>query len=225
MEMKIVVCGDSWMTPDIQWPGAHFSEILADTYNYQVTNLARGGISNTGICFQLELATKLQPDIIISNVTDSNRMAFSTGNYIPGNGLKNIRYSDGRSATCGSKYVGDANAPIIDDVMATIMSDSDWMTFPGNTKYHILSEQKEALRQYITYIHDEKLQETLDTWALKYWWNTAEQRGIKVLHWYEVWNRISITDAVASADAVFHTHFQAQYTIAEIYATLIDNIT
>jgi hypothetical protein len=46
---NIIVCGDSWATPDRNCPGKHFSEILNNEYGYNVTALSRGGMRTLGI--------------------------------------------------------------------------------------------------------------------------------------------------------------------------------
>ena len=46
--MKLVVCGDSFMSADVHRPETHFSELL-ENHGHSVINLARGGMSNTGI--------------------------------------------------------------------------------------------------------------------------------------------------------------------------------
>lgn len=219
--MKIIVCGDSFLTPDIRCPGGHFSEILANKYNHEVINLARGGMSNTGICFQFEQAVKLHPDIIIFGQTDSSRMAIPTGKFVRENGLKNFRYTDKVSATCGSEYVGGSDAPIVDDVMISLLHDFCWTTLSETNKYNLTSEQKEAVKQYITYLHDEELKDVIDNWAIDYWRLTVQSRGIRLLRYDDYLHKAEAT--TDDSPYVFHTTLQDQINIAELIAADLQN--
>lgn len=220
--MKICVCGDSFLTPDIRYPGAHFSEILANKYNHEVINLARGGMSNTGICFQLEQAVNLRPDIIIFNTTDSSRMTIPTGKFVRGNGLKNFRYTDKVSATCGSEYVGGSDAPIVDDVMVSLANDSCWTTLSNTNKYNLTSGQQDAVRQYITYLHDADLKQVTDTWAIDYWRLFARHNGIGLL-WYYEYQLKAGTTIPADSPYVFHNTLQDQINISALIADDLQN--
>ena len=72
MEVKrIVVCGDSFCSSAKERPGTHFSELLP---GYEVINLARGGITNTAICFQIQTAIELSAALVVFANTDSNRL-------------------------------------------------------------------------------------------------------------------------------------------------------
>ncbi len=77
----VVVCGDSWMSPtyniytDIRVPNQrHFSEILADKLNWDVICLGNVGFSNFGIVDQIKTAVSINPDLVIFNSTDHNRI-------------------------------------------------------------------------------------------------------------------------------------------------------
>ena len=92
--MRIIVCGDSFMTQDSRElaKGKHFSELLSP---HEVINLSRGGMSNIGICFQLEQAARLTPDVVVVGTTDSGRIEIPSGHgtFNVQQGLKNIVYT------------------------------------------------------------------------------------------------------------------------------------
>ena len=81
---KMFVCGDSFMTPAWEAPDLHFSEILSKKINYDLKTYARGGMSNGGICIQIESAIKKQADLIILNTTMADRLEIP---IIPGEGI------------------------------------------------------------------------------------------------------------------------------------------
>jgi len=220
--MKICVCGDSFLTPDVRYPGKHFSEILASKYNHEVINLARGGISNFGICLQFEQAIKLRPDIIIYSQTDASRMAIPTGKFIRENGLKNVRYTDKVSATCNNGYAGGSEAPIVDDVMVSLLNDSCWTTLSNTNKYNISNEQKEAIKQYTTYLHDAELKKATDEWALGYWRLFARHNGIGILTYWNYMAKAKVNTNFTSP-YLFHTTFEEQINTAELIAVDLQN--
>lgn len=213
--MKIIVCGDSFLTPDIRYPGTHFSEILANKYNHEVINLARAGISNFGICLQFEQAIKLQPDIIIYIQSNPGRMAIPVGKFVREHGLKNVKYTDKVSATCGSEYVGGSDALIVDDAMVSLLNDSCWTTLSNSNKYNLTDEQREAIKQYITFLYDADLQQVTDEWATNYWLLYAEQNGVSLLSYREYMQKAEVDRALNSI-YVFHTTLREQIDIAEL---------
>lgn len=223
--MNIAICGDSWLTPDVRVPGAHFTEILSKTHN--VTNYARGGMSNVGICFQIQSALRTCPDVLIMNTTDSNRITFPIDDFNEENGIGNIRYDDSVSATCDTPHVGSRTAPIIDDVLLTIAEDADWTILNKKQKYSLPSEIKLAVRQYATYLHNEKFKTITDSWITHYWTILAEQQQVKVINFWDIVqaycskHNIIIHSEELKDKWVFHTKLNVQIELAELVASAI----
>lgn len=72
--MKILVCGDSFAITDPAFPGLHWSDkILDHSADYEVCNLAAGGVSNAMITMQLLQGLKLNPDFVIFSFTNEGR--------------------------------------------------------------------------------------------------------------------------------------------------------
>lgn len=71
---KLIVCGDSFMSPVITFSGTHFSEIFAKELDFDLTCFSRSGMSNGGIAIQLITAIDLKPDLIIFNTTGIDRI-------------------------------------------------------------------------------------------------------------------------------------------------------
>ena len=226
---KIIACGDSFLTPDRRYPGGHFTELLAEKYGYEVINLARGGISNIGIGFQMELAISLNPNIIILAPTGSDRMQVPVGKFNPSLGLKNIRYTDFYSATCGSVYVGTEDSAIVDDVVYTIANDCDWTVDDRGQKYKLSPEKKEAVKYYITHLRDEELQKVTDRWIIDYWTMQARTVGIRIIFLSEIMDRFYIQyntswdDIGVNIDTIFHANLDSQKLIVEVADKIIKN--
>lgn len=73
---KLIVCGDSYMSPRRNHKDKHFSEIFANTLGYELISYARGGMSNGGIALQILHAIKQSPDMIFFDITYSDRIEF-----------------------------------------------------------------------------------------------------------------------------------------------------
>jgi len=85
---KLIVCGDSYMSPRIKSRNKHFSEIFAKNNNFTLTSYARGGMSNGGIILQLIKAIEEKPDFILLNTTYANRIEF------PVEQIDNVSWND-----------------------------------------------------------------------------------------------------------------------------------
>ena len=73
---KLMVCGDSFMSPRVDYPDKHFSEIIAHTLGFELIALSRSGISNGGIALQILEAIKYQPQLLLLNLTFYDRIEF-----------------------------------------------------------------------------------------------------------------------------------------------------
>lgn len=74
---RVIICGDSFMSPCAFNKDTHFSEIFAKSLDWQLISYARPGMSNGGICLQLETAIKSNPDFILFSTTWADRIEFS----------------------------------------------------------------------------------------------------------------------------------------------------
>lgn len=73
---RLIVCGDSYMSPTSSHPNTHFSEIVAERLGYELIAYSRGGMSNGGIAIQLDTAIRERPDLILLGTTNSDRIEF-----------------------------------------------------------------------------------------------------------------------------------------------------
>lgn len=70
---KLIVCGDSFMSPVVSYPGTHFSQIFARELGFDLDVYARAGMSNAGIMIQLNSAIIQEPDLIFFSTTSFDR--------------------------------------------------------------------------------------------------------------------------------------------------------
>lgn len=73
---ELIVCGDSYMSPRVDYPGKHFSEIVSTNLGLELVAYSRSGISNGGIALQILEAINQKPKLILLNLTFYDRIEF-----------------------------------------------------------------------------------------------------------------------------------------------------
>ena len=228
MEIKnIVVCGDSFCSAEFFRPNSHFSELLAIDHGYRVKNLARGGISNTGICYQIKTAIELKADLILFNTTDSNRLDIPIKPFDSTVGLKNFIYPYESDVSSTSPHVGDVTANIYSDNVFSILKSR-----PDLPEHIIeqLSKKKEAIKYYLTELQDSALKSETETWMFGYWESVMKSAGIEFLQLNKspVWTHINLyvlENPDKLTQCVYHTDELTQQLVANSLKEYIDNLT
>lgn len=175
---KLIVCGDSNAAASVHTPGKHFSELLAGRMGYDLISLARGGMSNAGICLQIEYAINkiARPDFIYVSFTDSSRTeipytptdsAFFNDQtdlwdklrrgYDITRGLENVVYDHENYLSCQNTFLNKNPTMRSDNVGS--------MTWSGF--YKVPKQQKIAMQYYITELFDMNWKQQLDIWCVK----------------------------------------------------------
>lgn len=169
---KIVICGDSFFSADLKFPGTHFSELL-DCAEY--INLARTGCSNTCIRLQVSRAIELSPDLIIVGATDHNRLEIPLEKYISKNGLDNIEYAISHNGSNFSRKIVNQNPhwPI------TMYSEH----ISALSKSGYLPESKElAFKYFITELWDENWEQEQNKFIIESSLYTLQFSGIRFVY-------------------------------------------
>lgn len=157
--MRVVVCGDSFMSIDPKAPGKHFSELLT----CDVTNLAYPGVGNIDICYQIKEAIKLQPNYVLIGTTDPGRieLPYIGEHKSPEITLANFRPNIGNhtfKSTTIPSFIGEEP-----DLHGSV---------------DISSEQRKAVKMYLAYIYNYYLKNDTDSWAIGYWASQLEKHNI-----------------------------------------------
>lgn len=176
--MKLIVCGDSFMSADTGKPGSHFSEMLTN-HGYTVTNLARGGISNTGIGFQIQTAIQLRPHAVIFSSAGPDRIDIVVKNrkFDPAAGLKNFIYPYRSDQSTGSEHVGDLTASILSDVIPAFLHPR-----LDTPKELVDPDRSESVKQYLAWGHDNDFKTIVDDWIIGYWRYQLIEHAIPFIH-------------------------------------------
>lgn len=214
--MKIVVCGDSFCAASsipIKDIGerAHFSQILEDTYGHTVVNLAHGGMSNVGICFQIREAIKIKPDVIVYNQTWSARveLIMNNQNFNLEKGLKNFIYFNPHYTSSGTEYVGNLKHGT---VLSTV-----WQGLKDHPLVSVTDEQILAVDLYLKHLYHDGLNTEIDTWMIEHWRDQILKNNIIGLRFNDSNIGQIAYDFSGSnkIDSPFHTDRKTQEIIAE----------
>ena len=180
------------MSPDSRAPGMHLSEILG------ATSLARPGVSNIDICFQIKSAIAHGADYVIVGTTDSGRIEIPIQDYEGSITLDHLR-------------PGAVQAYISDTIPTFIGEESDLVN-----KYALTQEQRTAVKQYFLHIYNASLKHETDMWAIEYWLEQLRTADIP----YELLNKEFCIYEYARTQPespwTFHTDALTQQKAAEL---------
>lgn len=183
---KLAICGDSWFTSDLAYPGKSFGEVLSDTYGYNFLSLARGGCSNFAINLQVKKAIELNSDIVIVGPTTPDRIELpiissnlSTWEYLKktftwqswfGNqpscyditkGLSNIKYFSKLDLSGRHDFLKEPN------IISESMNNLAFQYVHSNEYREIITkEQIESLKLYMLNLYDVEIKRQYDIWAI-----------------------------------------------------------
>jgi hypothetical protein len=217
---KIVVCGDSFCSAGIH-SETHFSQLLSNKYGYDVINIARGGISNTAICYQIKQAINMNPDLIIFRVTGSSRLDIPIKKFNKHIGLRNFLYPWSYEHSHTSPHTGGVTGTVLSDTIEGFFVESRQQSLPENLKISI--SVKEAIKQYITYMYDDDLQTERDKWMIGYWLSQLEKKNIPYIEICEngIGKEIYIY-IKNNPDKIMQTVYHTDRVTQEIVADSID---
>jgi hypothetical protein len=189
MKYDIIVCGDSRSSA----PAAgnprngerdHFSQILQDQYGYKVLNLARGGMTNLGICFQIREAIKIGCQYVLYHKTWSSRVNLMVNsNFTIEYGLKNFIYPYSMDESTYCEYVGHNSEFVSDQGVGTPDNQAGvfstvWQHLDKNTTVKISKDQINAINGYLKHLFHEGLQDEVDSWMFQHWHQQLVNAGV-----------------------------------------------
>jgi len=112
---KLLVVGDSFMHPDQDFPGQHWSEMLPE---YEIIMRSISGSSNGMIAYQFVQGLKLNPDAVVMGFTMPDRIEFRIPPGRPHYNSNRIWYSSGNSELDADQRLAvDIFRATTDDVM------------------------------------------------------------------------------------------------------------
>ena len=178
---KIIVCGDSFMAPVVSHPGTHFTEIISSKLGWELEIYARGGMSNPGICLQVESAIKARPDFICLNTTFGDRIEIQTDDdsYNYNFTVDNIIYKHPQSTSSLNPQFNQSPRLMIDTIFYFLDHTSNLGKYDGLVKD--LNLKRDIVKQWFTHIHKNDWKVKTDRWCLYAVLHQLELSGIPYL--------------------------------------------
>jgi hypothetical protein len=240
---KVIVCGDSWMTPSIDYPNTHFSERLANRLNWKLEIYARGGMSNNGICLQIESAIKENPDFILLDTAPNDRIELPIGKHCV-DGQKNfdvrdIVYNHPQSTSSLNPNFNKSPRLIIDTIYSFL--DHSYNFAKYKTLVPDLDLKRAIIKQWFNSIYNDEWKLKTDKWCLyaalhqlhnskiPYLIVIDPIQAVDICPWIDektylhqkIFNDISrfncdLVKAVGQVDPGYHTLPEAQHKIADL---------
>jgi len=175
----IAVCGDSWWSADLNYPGQSFAEILCNRNDWNLLSLARFGCSNFAICLQVDKAIELDADLVVIGTTTPDRIEIPIINNNTSGIWQRLRETFGWcnwfttqprvfKKTQGISNVLHANSlssthPWVKD--PTIISESlNNLAFWKNSV--MTTEQVDSLKSYMLNLYDTGTKQQYDSWII-----------------------------------------------------------
>jgi hypothetical protein len=154
----LYVCGDSFLTPSANYPETHFTEIISKRIGYELKVLAHGGMSNNGICLQIESAIKNNASFVIVSPTYYDRMEIPIKHKSTYYDASDLFYS------CGTycNYDNSSDKALISDSIISLVT----AEMPLFKSIKNIDEKLQAVREYFNDLYDPVWKEQQDNWSL-----------------------------------------------------------
>lgn len=182
----LAICGDSWFTSDLAFPGKSFGEVLTNKYGYNLLSLARGGCSNFAINLQVKKALELNADIVIVGATTPDRIEIpiissnlsqweelkksfnwkswfnmQPKSYNIKRGLSNIKYFSKLDLSAQHDFF--ENPTIISESLNNLAFQ---VVHGKEYRQSITKAQIESLKLYMLHLYDVEIKRQYDIWAI-----------------------------------------------------------
>jgi hypothetical protein len=155
----IYVCGDSFLTPSALYPNTHFTEIISEKLGYDLKVLAHGGMSNNGICLQIEAAIANNAAFIIASPTYYDRIEIPIID-------KSAKYDAGDLFYYGSTYSNydsTIDHALFSESIISLLSADNKERFK---KIPNMIEKVNTLKDYLVNLYNINWKQQQDIWAL-----------------------------------------------------------
>lgn len=160
---KILVCGDSFLSCDLNYPGTHFSELLADYYDCELISLARQGISTNSIRLQCNECLKYNPDLVLIGGTDETRFELPMKSLYPNNNFKEYNKQNGLG-NIEYRHYPNLSKTFVDNSACSLWSDHFSKFFDENA---FPNDVLQAWKYYLGLLHDPNWKKQIDEWVVE----------------------------------------------------------
>jgi len=167
---KMFVCGDSFMSPVVSHPNTHHSELLSQKIQYELVAYSRGGISNLGICLQVEAAIAEKADFILLNITSTDRIEIPLNlenDTYPYN-IQDVVYIEHNSLSVNSGTMNKNSPKLISDTMHCLLDTQYHYATQYNPYFTDYKEFKNFIKSYFMIMHNHNWKKQVDYMCLYY---------------------------------------------------------
>jgi hypothetical protein len=230
MKYDIIVCGDSYSAAlhngnPRDGVRDHYSQLLQDVYGYKVLCLARGAMSNAGICFQMREAIQIGCRFLLYHNTWSFRvnLVLNDGFYLD-HGLKNFVYPFAIDESSYCEWAGhnashtSSKGMWLPDNAAPILSTVTQGLDHKDGALNLTENQLLAVKFYIAHFHNEGFQQEIDSWGFSHWHAAAEKAGIIPINMKSSVGQPMfdyVSKGTIDDDNPYHTDRATQHTVAQ----------
>jgi hypothetical protein len=171
---KLIICGDSYMSPAIDYPNTHFSEIIADELGYELIAYSRAGMSNGGVAVQIDTAKQQKPDLILLGTTYSDRIEFPINEPKPTDKFTTDDISYHHSTTSSS-----SNTSLAPQMISTNLVEMISNKFSNTLELCEQPRKKEkAIKDWFRYLYHPDWKSQVDKWMMYGVIHQLDQSGI-----------------------------------------------
>jgi hypothetical protein len=159
---KLIICGDSFMSPAIEYPNTHFSEIIADKLGYELISYSRAGMSNGGVAIQIDTAIQRKPDLILVGTTYSDRIEFPINDPKPTDKftIDDISY---HHTTTSLSHNTSLVPQLISTNIVEVISNQFFNTFELCEQPH---KKEKAIKDWFRYLYHPDWKNQVDQWMM-----------------------------------------------------------
>jgi len=157
------------MSPRLAHPKKHFAEIFADHFDCTLTSYARSGFSNGAIAIQIESAISNNPDLILLNLTNSDRIEFLSGKYDKNNTTVTMEHLGdchiNPKELSDNFYQYDENKTLVSENLYSLLHHTptcDSYLDNIRKRYDQWDDKILAIKSYFTYLHHAKWKNQVD---------------------------------------------------------------
>lgn len=153
------------MSPSVYAPNTHFSEIISKKIDYELVIYSRGGMSNLGICLQIESAISENADFIFVNLTSPDRIEIPISDSNSEITVHDIIYNELTSLSSHNNSFNKQTPKLISDTLFCLLEEEGHYAEKYNSVKNI-SEIKKSTRNYFEFLYNPTWKKKTDYWCL-----------------------------------------------------------
>lgn len=178
----IITCGDSYMAPiygdDDEYSDTHFTQIVANALGRELVVFARSGMSNGGICLQIEAAIKAKPDLIIIGTTFSDRTEIAVNSptnsnrHLPLHSIfyyaydKDSNFKLPQDGVPWYQWHKNSKPTLVSESIVNLLNFQDYKVNPTYMSLPDIDIKVNSVKQWFDHLYHPVWKHKIDSWCL-----------------------------------------------------------